>query len=215
VSYYPPMGPPPPAPSSSSGVGRPQIVTAAAGLMLMLALLDFITVGLGIAYYAQEGSSTAAAGNSGANGFSSIGGGVVATGLLIVMAMMVLRGKNWARIVTFVIAGLGIACCGCGSVFIFGGGAFLSYLSSTSSSDVASQISFPAWYFWGVGTLYVLAFLCSVAIVVLLAMRPSNEWFKAMAPQARPPYQPPYPPQQPPYGGPPQQGGNYPQYPPY
>jgi len=77
--------------------------------------------------------------------------GIVFIVLYVVLALQVAKGKNWARITAFVLAGLGIL------------GAVLSLLQpATALSRVASLI----------------AGLLDAAIIVLLARRPSGDYFR-------------------------------------
>jgi len=77
--------------------------------------------------------------------------GLIFTALWIGLALMVRRGKNWARIVTWVLAGLGV----------------LFTLPSLFNPLNALSL-----------TLSIIGGLLDVAIIVLLAMRQSNEFFK-------------------------------------
>lgn len=87
---------------------------------------------------------------NGAVAFSIITG-VVFTALWIWLALMVRQGKNWARITTWVLAGLGL---------LFALFDLINMLNALTA------------------TLSIIAGLVDLAIIVLLAMRPSNEYFK-------------------------------------
>lgn len=206
MSYYPPpMGPPvPPVPTPGSIPARPVTVTAASGLMLVMAVLEFISAGISIAVtnhvdavlasYNTDTSSTKY------SLYGSIGGGIVAVILLVALAIVNLRGQSWARIVAFVLCGLGIACCGCGSVSLFSAGALLN----SASQQAGVENPYPGWYIGSAGSVEIVGLLLCVAVIILLAMRPSSEWFRAMSgkqPLQQPPYPPPqqYPPQYPGY----------------
>lgn len=76
--------------------------------------------------------------------------GVVLLVLYVVLAFVVSRGRNWARIVTWVIAGLGI----------------LGFLGTLASPETGFT-----------RLLGVVTLLIDIAVVVLLALRPSNEYF--------------------------------------
>ena len=77
--------------------------------------------------------------------------GIVFLVLYVLLAIQVARGRNWARVVTWVVSGLGV----------------LGLLSVFGESSAASKI---------VG---VVSGLLAVAVIVLLAMAPSNEYFAA------------------------------------
>lgn len=78
--------------------------------------------------------------------------GIVILVVYLLLAMQVGRGKNWARIVTWVIAALGIL-------------GFLGGLAQPA--PMLSRI------------ISVLAVLIDIAIAVLLILAPSNEYFSA------------------------------------
>ena len=78
--------------------------------------------------------------------------GLVFAALYVLLAIQVRKGKNWARIVTFVLAGLGVLG---GLLGLFGNGTGLEK---------------------GVGLIVLLV---DVAIIVLLAMKPSSQYFAA------------------------------------
>jgi hypothetical protein len=80
--------------------------------------------------------------------------GIIFIVLFVLLALQVGKGKNWARIVTWVITGLGI----------------LSALASLGQSvSAASRV------------VDLVAGLLDVAIVVLLLQKPSNAFFKPRA----------------------------------
>jgi hypothetical protein len=78
--------------------------------------------------------------------------GLVFAVLYVLLAIQVRKGKNWARIVTWVLAGLGVL------------GGLLSLLGDGTGLEK------------GVG---VIILLVDIAIIVLLAMKPANEYFAA------------------------------------
>jgi hypothetical protein len=77
--------------------------------------------------------------------------GVVFIVLFVLLALQVRKGKNWARIVTWVITGLGI----------------ISALASLGQSVTAAS-----------RVIGLVSGLLDVAIVVLLLQKPSNAFFK-------------------------------------
>jgi len=82
----------------------------------------------------------------------AIGLGVVVAVLFVLLALQVLEGRNWARIVTWVVAGLGVL------------GGVLALFSSGTLLEKA---------------ITVIALLLDVRIIVLLASRSANEYFLA------------------------------------
>ena len=79
--------------------------------------------------------------------------GVIFAALYILLAIQVRKGKNWARIVTWVLAGLGVLS---GLLGLFGTGTGLEKI------------------------IAVLLLLVDAAIIVLLTRKPANEYFSAM-----------------------------------
>lgn len=78
--------------------------------------------------------------------------GLVFAVLYVLLAIQVRKGKNWARIVTWVLAGLGVL------------GGLLGLLGNSTGLEK------------GLG---VIILLVDAAIIVLLAMKPANEYFAA------------------------------------
>jgi hypothetical protein len=79
--------------------------------------------------------------------------GVVLLVLYVLLALQVRKGKNWARIVTWVLAGLGVLS---GVLGLFGTGTGLEKVVA------------------------VLLLLVDAAIIVLLTRKPANEYFAGM-----------------------------------
>jgi hypothetical protein len=106
-----------------------------------------------------------------------------------------------------------VLCCGCGEIGNLTGA--LTPGMSTSTAGLGTTSIYPSWYLPSVGLVQGLAILLAIAVGVLLALRPSTEYFTAMSAKAAPPQgpiapgYPGYPPQQPPGGYP---GGGYPGY---
>ncbi len=146
---------------------------------------------------------------------------------LAVLASLDLRGKNPARIVTWVLAGIGVLCFCAGTI---GGAASgtLGGLGSTSTNgvntaDVQKQImdAMPSWYQPTNIILSVVNLLALILVIILLALPASNKYFRkapvgpvSTGDPGYPQYgtppggQPPYPGQQPPPGNePPYPGG--------
>ena len=81
--------------------------------------------------------------------------GIIIVVLFVLLALQVRKGKNWARIVTWVICGLGI----------------ISALASLGQTVAAAS-----------RVVSLIGGLLDVAIVLLLLQKPSNEFFKPPAP---------------------------------
>ena len=77
--------------------------------------------------------------------------GIIFLVLYVLLAIQVARGRNWARIVTWVISALGV----------------IGLLGVLGESSAASKI------------LGVVSGLLAIGIIILLAMAPSNQYFAA------------------------------------
>ncbi len=223
---YPPPGYPAPAPRS-----RPTVVTVASNLLFAVAALEvinaiaaFTTVGPVTDAIKDVYAGTPAEGAEGIVTFGYIGGAVV--NLLFAAGFAILgildgRGKNPARIITWVVGGISLCCVGAG----LGGNAVAGSLESGSSTGGPSQTevqqrldaALPSWYTPVSTTIAVVVLLAILATIILLALPASNEFFRKRVaggfdpnvPYPTYPYpgQPGYPPAgQPPYPGQPGPG---------
>lgn len=120
---------------------------------------------------------------------------IVAAGLAV-LALFDLRGNNVARILSWIFAGLGVFCCGLGSI----AGNATSSLTRNNNSGVdtkaaAQQIAdaYPSWYQPTTVVLTVLMVLALLAVIILLLLPAANAYFRrgsATRPQV---VEPPYP----------------------
>ncbi|GAA4677089.1 hypothetical protein [Phytohabitans rumicis] len=122
---------------------------------------------------------------------------VAVVGLLFAVAFVVLavlnnRAKNASRIVTWVLGGISLCCSGVGLAST----AFTNSMDfGSTDSDVPSpseiqsrlEDALPSWYMPTSITLTVLALLALLAALILLALPPSNEFFRKPAPAWEPP----------------------------
>jgi hypothetical protein len=125
---------------------------------------------------------------------ATVGGGIVA--LIVAIGMVVLgflnlRGKNAARIVTWVVGGLFVLCCGIGSLLTAAGGAMNidSGADAPDSADLQAKIdaATPSWYGAVSTTLLIIPILLVLGTLILLALPASNQWFKPKAATWEPP----------------------------
>lgn len=188
MSYYPPpMGPPVPPVSAPGSSGRPTVVTAAAAMMIVICVFQFINFALSITVLKKVLDAASATDTTGTTSsytkwifvISTAVALVVVIGFLL-LAMMNLRGKQWARITTFVLCGLGVLCCSCSGISSFSG-------MSSSTTDI-----YPGWYSVANGLFEIVDVLLAIGIIICLALRPATEYFKGMS--GKQPYpQQPYP----------------------
>ena len=190
-------------PSAQPARRRPGTVTAATWLLVLagvlLALPFFITVpfigDLQDAYReAFEGTEV-----EGAEGMQTITDvGSTAFWLLLGVGLVVLaifnhRGANASRIVTWVLGGVALCCAGAALV--------INSLLANVSVDVenapdpeiiqeALREHLPSWYFGANLFLALAPIPVLLAVLILLALPPSNDFFRKQPP-AGPPVNPP------------------------
>lgn len=190
---------------------RPPVVTWASYALYALGALQVIS---GVVALAVLGPMKAAYEEAFANipdgaklaGTAATVGGVV--GLLIallfaagfvVLGVLDGKGKNPARIVTWVLAGLGVCCFGAGAAGQAVGnmaGGFSAPSSGDQPDATAVQNALdahlPSWYHPVSTTASVLSLLLCIAVIVLLALPAANEFFRKPQPGWQQP--PGYPP---------------------
>lgn len=199
-------------PQPGANPARPGTVSIASMLLYLLALIQLISAGLVIytaSFYDKEkieqiyldngAPSELAETTATATTFSIYFG--VAFALIfgvvyLVLAIFVGKGKQWARITTWVWAGLVGVCCG---IFALGGNAASGLLSgmggTTSGFDqVKAQEQIvalaPGWLNTMSVVLSGISLLAAIVVIVLLALPPSNPFFRKVESQWTPPTYP-------------------------
>ncbi|MGH3683120.1 MAG: hypothetical protein ACRDT2_23070 [Natronosporangium sp.] len=191
--------PPPPAPPARV---RPGTVTAATWLLVGYAVLAIAGAAIGFAnagtisdVYREAYAGTDAEGAEGIATAGAIGGGafsiLIAVGV-IVLAMLNHRGKNPARIVTWVLGGIALCCTG-GGLALTGvtSGMQVDSGSGPDPAEVQRMLddALPSWYGGVSLTLTILAILAIASALLLLALPPSNAFFR----KPEQPFEPPAP----------------------
>lgn len=205
---------------------RPAVVTAAAALMMLVAVLEVISTIT--AFSVMSGIRDAA--------LESLPGEdqqlvdtvstVVTVGLVIgagfsilvaaaygVLSFFLLQGANAARITTWVLAAIFLFCGACLLLGQTAGNFAPQGQGDPQSEDIARAVqeATPGWYTVSEIAINVVELLALVAIIVLLALPASNAFFAKPVPQFHPPaefggpVQPPGP--MPPMPGGPTAGG--------
>jgi hypothetical protein len=197
---------------------RPSTVTvssyllfAAAALIAVGGIVSISTAGATARVYREVYAGTQAAGSEGFAVAATVVGAVlnllVAAGL-VVLALLNNRGKNPARIVTWVVGGLTVCCSGVGLI----GTAALSNLSLPTQPGMPSQAdvqrrlddTLPGWVSPVTLVVGILALVALLGALILLALPASNAFFRKPAAQTWDPLA----------GGYPYPGQAYPGYPP-
>jgi hypothetical protein len=195
MSFYDPagLGPPP-----FKAPPRPRVVTVA-GMMLFACVL--LAVAGGIAAIAAGHTVTA---NLNAEDATSddvntgrtlmavyAGASLVVAVTLGLCGMFILRGRRAMRIVTWVIAGLGVLCLSCSAIGS-GGDALISSGSITSSADETLIHAIPGWYYATSSSLEGVTILLLILVIIFIALPSANAYFRTPASLVYPGY-PGYP----------------------
>ncbi|MEU8078100.1 hypothetical protein AB0B31_21890 [Catellatospora citrea] len=113
--------------------------------------------------------------------------------LFVVLGLFVGRGKQWARITTWVLAGIGLCCVGFGLAFQSVGSSFgASNTGGIDQTEVTERLAdaMPAWSTTVSTLLSVVLLLSMLAVIIMLALPPSNAYFRKPAPEWTPPAYP-------------------------
>ncbi|HYN95606.1 MAG TPA: hypothetical protein VES42_17295 [Pilimelia sp.] len=205
------------------GRARPSSVTISSYLLFFVAALQLISTVLGLAYVGKIRNALTDV-FQGVQEADSIVGFFVAfiiaasvVGLVIALVLALLavfnnRGKNGSRITTWVIGGLFLCCNGLlvasqagGSMNFGGGNSTDPNMPTNTEIETAMNGALPSWAQPVTTTLSVIGLLALLAALILLALPPSNEFFRKRPADWQPPAG----------GGQPGQGGYtaYPAYP--
>jgi hypothetical protein len=208
VSYSQPMA----APRK-----RPGVVTAAGLLLIVIAVLLAVEAVVTLATLSTVIDATKKA-YAGVPNIDQIAGVSQAAGIgtavfyllfaagLVVVALLDLRGANAARIVTWVLTGLGVLCFGCGLAGSAAQGTFSGMggnnVNGVDVKAAAQQVqdALPSWVHPLQLAVGVINLLAAILVIILLALPAANAFFRkrpddvAVNDPAFPQY--PYPPQQ-------------------
>lgn len=184
---------------------RPAVVTAAAGLLLVMALAGIMNAGYAVASLVGivQRFRTAAAGVSDSDidlmvaavrtgVLITAGLGTVVAVLLALLAFGVWQGSAGARIATWVVSGLGLLC-GCLSL----GAVLLQRLVPVEVDPVAADriealvSAYPSGWVALSGILSAAQTLGYLVVAVLLALPPAGAFFRRHRPAPRRPQTPP------------------------
>ena len=204
---------------------RPTAVTVSSYLLYVTAAVSLISAVLSLT---QVGTITevyrdAYAGTSGQGAevvlaATTVVGVVVnilfAAGLAI-LAIFNNRGRQGARITTWVVGGIALCCSGAGVAgTALTGSMNFDTGDGPSADEVAQRLAdaLPSWYTPVTVTLSVVSLLAILAAIILLALPGSNAYFRPVQPVWDPSMPYPYP-GRPQYPGQPQYPAQYPPYP--
>jgi hypothetical protein len=185
---------------------RPGVVTVAVWLLVLVAALQVISAAVTLSQLsalrdafdklfadtaAKNAGSVMAVGNASVAAFWLL----LALGF-VVLAIFVGRGKNPARIITWVVAAISICCAGTNlaSTAIGFGRSFGSAGSGAPTPDQVEKAineALPTWYQPLLTTVTVVSLVALVTTVVLLALPVANPYFRKPQQQWQPPVPPP------------------------
>lgn len=192
---------------------RPTVVTLAVWLLYLVAALQIVSLFVGLseigtigdvyedAYRGTEVEDVMRVTIVVATLGMSVLGALLAIAY-VVLGLFTSRGKNPARITTWVLAGFWACCSAYGLI----GNAASSTLdvSVSDSGDLPDpavvqeqlEAALPSWYQPVSLALGVITLLALVAVIILLALPPANDFFRKPQPVWQPPSYPPggYPP---------------------
>jgi hypothetical protein len=190
----------------SGGRVRPVVVTYACYLLYLLAALQVISA---IVQFSVLGTYSDIMKKAFAD--TSVGGTVATTtiaalagtavlGLLFAVGYVVLavldgRGKQAARIVTWVLLGLSLCCGGYGLIGNATGG-FGGNTGSVEGAPSQGELQqmlkdgLPGWYQPVTLLLSVIGLLAAITVIILLALPASNPFFRKQQPVWEPPVPP-------------------------
>lgn len=208
MSYQPPY-PPQPAPTPESAPRRrPGVVTVAVALMMInaaLGLIGAITILATVGELVDRFRSRAVLTGAGRTDIDNVATGMqaimIGTALVMVLgsvllfglAIGVLRGSNVARILTWVVSGLGVLCGCCGILATIGQTSVTTFGTADTRGQTADELgralqdAYPAWWWVFNAGLSALQMLGYIAVAVLLALPAANEYFRGRPAQWQPP----------------------------
>jgi hypothetical protein len=212
MSYTtPPSGYLVPEQPGGSPAARPGTVSLATLLLYLMALLSLVSAALAIyqstlitedklvTIYKDGGypadQAEAAAALTPVLSYVGAGFALLVAVLYIVLAVFVGKGKQWARITTWVVVGIFGICCGLAGVAAMGAGNSFGNMGAPSDIDtekIAADTAalLPAWLSPTTTVLSIVSLCASIAIVVLLLLPPSNPYFRKQEPVWTPPSYP-------------------------
>jgi hypothetical protein len=184
---------------------RPAVVTVAVWLLVVVAILEAVTAlvtvsQLGTLRDAYDKLFADTQVKNAGTGVAVVSAAAIALALLfalgfVVLAIFVGRGKNPARIITWVVAAFSICCAGTNlaSTAIGFNGNFGNPGDGPSNEEIQRTINdaLPSWYNPLLTTITVLSLAALVTTVILLALPIANPYFRKRQQQWQPPVPPP------------------------
>jgi hypothetical protein len=191
---------------------RPATVTAAAAIMIFMGVagLVYAVVGLaavgGVVDRFRDAAQATGASQSDIDGLAGVAWGTVIAGavlsvlfavLLVTLGVGNLRGRNGARVATWIVSGLGLFCGCCGLLAVISQSALSWNISTDDQTQDLTQAltdSYPGWWIGLSGVVTAGQALGYLLVALLLALPASHPYFRRTADPAAPvPSAPPPP----------------------
>jgi hypothetical protein len=202
----------------ASRPGRPSVVGAAVACLFLLAAIQVISAIVSVFSFGPmiDAARDYAGGTTEGDAvittlqISRYGGFAFAALFAVgyaVLGLFVNRGKNPARIVSWVVLGIGLCCNGIGLVSTAASGMFTGGGADTGSSIDPDELqrrmdaAIPGWANAVTYILLAISIIAALAAIILLALPAANEYFRKVEPAWEPPV---------PGGTYPAPGGTYP-----
>lgn len=180
---------------------RPGVVTAAVWLIYLVALLMMVSAAMALmvagamrdAY--EQAFAELAERESAVIVSVAIAVGSAIVMLLLAVGLVILgyldgKGRNGARITTWVLAGLSVCCLGYGAISEIGGALGNAGTSGDTIDGedvrIAMEEHLPAWYTPAATAMDLVALVVSLLVIVLLAMPAANAFFRKPQPTGQP-----------------------------
>ncbi|WP_412541040.1 hypothetical protein R8Z50_35615 [Longispora sp. K20-0274] len=180
----------PPAPAARQ---RPSVVTAASGLLAVVAVLILIYAVVSLVGQNEEFKAatdeyykTIPGGGGAMKNFQQIGGvvGVVINAVIalgfVALAFYTSQGKQVARILTWVFAGIASLCCICGAGSVGLQSALKDSIPEGAQRDAYTKMldAQPGWLVPVSVTVQALIAISLLAAIIMLALPAANAYFR-------------------------------------
>jgi hypothetical protein len=187
---------------------RPSTVTAALWLLYLYVALAVVGAGIWAANFSafRDAFTNAFRNSDAADAASAIAVVTVVIGagipllfgiVLLVFGMLAGKGRNWARIVTWVVGGIGVCCSGA-SLIQNAVGSSMNFRSNNGANmptqeeiQRAVEQSVPSWFGPTLAVIGIVGLLALLASLILFALPASNAFYRK---PAEPAWEPPLPP---------------------
>lgn len=183
---------------------RPATVTAAAAIMIFMGAAGLVNAVVGLAAIGgvvdrfRDAAEATGASQSDIDGLAGLAWGTVIAGavlsvlfavLLILLGVGNLRGRNGARIATWIVSGLGLFCGCCGLFAVVSQSALTWNISTNDQTQDLTQAltdAYPDWWIALSGVVSAAQALGYLVVALLLALPASHPYFRRTADPAAP-----------------------------